>query len=158
MLGGHSARTLVSATAALVIAGAAVAAGNQGKIGDTLTVKGRARDILAVTLLRLQDPVKGYDVGAGKRVIGVTFEVKNVGKGKYEDFPTALLTTRDGESSGSAISTGGSCRSPSAIRLEPGQSKRFCLPFEVAKKAHVMTIQYEPDGGYGTPAVFVLKK
>lgn len=53
--------------------------------------------------------------------------MKNVGKVKYDDFPTALATTADGES------------------------------VSIAKKGRLLTIQYEPDGGYGTPAVFAMK-
>lgn len=144
---------------ALVLAAAAqaVTARNHGKIGDTLVVKGQTKDVIAVTALRIQDPATGYDPDAGKRVVGVFFKVKNVGKVRYKDFPTALLTTRDGQTSGSAISTGGSCNSPSTITLKPHQSKSFCLPFQVAKKGKLKTVQYEPDGGYGTPAVFAIR-
>jgi archaellum component FlaG (FlaF/FlaG flagellin family) len=130
--------------------------GNHGKLGSTLTVKGQTKDVIAVTALKVQDPATGYSPTAGKRVVGISFKVKNVGKVRYKDFPTALLTTRDGESSGSAISTGGSCNSPGLIKLQPGQSKTFCLPFQVAKRAKLMTVQYTPDSGYGTPAVFTL--
>lgn len=136
---------------------AASGSSNHGKIGDTLTVKGQTKDVIAVTAIKIQDPATGYDVGAKKRVVGVFFKVKNVGKVRYKDFPTALLTTRDGESTGSAISTGGSCNSPSTIVLSHGQSKSFCLPFAIAKKAKLKTVQYEPDGGYGTPAVFAIR-
>jgi hypothetical protein len=142
---------------AFVATAGAVPSGNHGKLGDTLTVKGQTKDVIAVTALKLQDPATGYSPDAGKRVVGVFFKVKNVGKVRYKDFPTALLTTRDGESSGSAISTGGSCNSPGLIKLQPGQAKTFCLPFQVAKRGKLLTVQYMPDGGYGTPAVFTLR-
>lgn len=144
--------------AALTCAAAATASSNHGKVGDTLTVKGQEKDVIAVTVLKTQDPATGYTVDAGKRIIGVIFKVKNVGKVSYDDFPTALVTTAEGESSASAIATGGTCDSPGGIRLKPGQSRSFCLPFEIAKKGRVVVIQYEPDGGYGTPAVFAARK
>jgi hypothetical protein len=131
---------------------------NHGKLGDTLTVKGQTKDVIAVIAKDVQDPANGYDPDPGKRVVGVHFTVKNVGHVLYKDFPSAQVTTADGESSGSAISVGGSCNSPSTIKLEPGESKSFCLPFQVAKSGKLKTIQYEPDSGYGTPAVFAAKK
>ena len=130
---------------------------NHGSLGDTLTVKGQTKDVVAVTAIKVHDPASGYDPDAGKRVIGVDFTVKNVGTVLYKDFPSAQVTTADGETSGSAISVGGSCNSPSTIRLKPGDSKSFCLPFQIAKAGVVKTIQYEPDAGYGTPAVFAVK-
>jgi hypothetical protein len=143
---------------ALVLAGMASAAGSgpHGKLGDTLTVKGQTKDVIAVTALKVQDPATGYAPVAGKRVVGIFFKVKNVGKVKYKDFPSALLTTSDGESAHSAISTGGSCNSPGTITLRPGQSKSFCLPFQVPRKGKLKVLQYETDSGYGTPAVFTL--
>ena len=143
----------------LILASAASAAthGNHGKLGDTLTVKGQTKDVIAVTAIRVMDPATGYAPDAGKRVVGVFFKVKNVGKVVYDDFPTASLTTADGESAGSAISTGGSCNSPGGIKLRPGQTKSFCLPFQVRKAGKLQTLQYLPDSGYGTPAVFALR-
>ena len=139
---------------AMAIAGTSA---NHGKLGDTLTVKGQTKDVIAVTAIKVQDPATGYSPTAGTRVVGIFFRVKNVGKVKYKDFPSALLTTRDGQSHGSAISTGGSCNSPSTITLRPGQKKSFCLPFEVPKRSKLKTVQYQTDGGYGTPAVFKLR-
>src|SRR4051812_6663569 len=99
---------LCMAVLALATTAGGGAAGNHGKLGDTLTVKGQTKDVIAVTALKVQDPATGYSPATGKRVVGVAFTVENVGEVNYKDFPTALLTTRDGESSGSAISTGGS--------------------------------------------------
>lgn len=152
-----SATTTPATTTATSTATTTAAAGdNHGKLGDTLTVKGQTRDLIAVTALKIQDPATGYQPKPGKRVVGVRFTVKNVGTVVYDDFPSAQLTTADGESAGSAISVGGSCNSPSTIKLKPGDSKAFCLPFQVAKAAKLKTIQYQPDSGYGTPAVFAV--
>ncbi|HEY4346201.1 MAG TPA: hypothetical protein VGM80_01330 [Gaiellaceae bacterium] len=148
---------LGAGVAALAAAGTAGAGGNHGKLGAKLTVKGQTKDVISVSAFKIQDPANGYAPDAGKRVVGISFTVKNVGKVKYKDFPNALLTTTSGESSGSAISTGGSCNSPGLLNLKPGQSKTFCLPFEVAKAGKLMTVQYETDSGYGTPAVFALR-
>jgi hypothetical protein len=144
-------------TAATTPATTTAKTGNHGKLGDTLTVKGQTKDVISVSASNIQDPAKGYTPDAGKRVVGIHFTVKNVGSVLYKDFPSAQVTTADGESSGSAISVGGSCNSPSTIKLKPGESKSFCLPFQVAKAGKLQTVQYEPDGGYGTPAVFKVK-
>jgi hypothetical protein len=136
---------------------AAATGNNHGTLGDTLTVKGQTNDVIAVSASNVQDPAQGYNPVAGKRVVGIHFTVKNVGNVVYKDFPSAQVTTADGESSGSAISVGGSCNSPSTIKLKPGESKSFCLPFQVAKAGKLKTVQYQPDSGYGTPAVFAVK-
>jgi hypothetical protein len=130
--------------------------GNHGNLGDTLTVKGQTKDLISVSASKIQDPAQGYTPDKGKRVVGIHFTVKNVGTVLYKDFPSAQVTTVDGESSGSAISVGGSCNSPSTIKLKPGDSKSFCLPFQVAKAGKLKTVQYETDSGYGTPAVFTV--
>lgn len=148
---------VVVGTLALAATASGGTGGNHGKLGDTLTVRGQTKDVIAVTAIKVQDPAVGYSPGAGKRVVGIFFKVKNVGKVKYKDFPSALVTTSDGQSTGSAISTGGSCNSPSTITLRPGQKKSFCLPFQVAKAGKLKTVQYQTDGGYGTPAVFRLR-
>ena len=98
-----------------------------------------------------------YGADPGMRVIGVNFTVKNVGKAKYDDSPSAFVSTKDGQISGSLITSSGPCNSPSDIKLTSGQSKTFCLPFQVPKNGRLTFIQYNVDSGYGTPAVFTVK-
>src|SRR5262245_5694571 len=80
----------------LVIVAAAVA-GNHGKVGDTVTVKGQSNEVLAVTVGKISDPLLEYGADPGMRVIGVNFTVKNVGKAKYDDSPSAFVSTADGQ-------------------------------------------------------------
>lgn len=71
MRAAYSLQLAALAAAVLIFAGVASAARNHGKVGDTLTVEGQTKDVVAVTLVKIQDPATGHDVGAGKRVIGV---------------------------------------------------------------------------------------
>ncbi len=151
-------RSLVFVLAAGFLGAAAsvALAGNHGKVGATVTVKGQSNDVVAVTVTKIEDPLLAYGSSPGMRTIGVIFTVKSVGKGKYSDSPSALASTADGEISGGEITGGGPCNPPSAIKLTRGQEKTFCVPFEILKNGKLAFIQYETDSGYGTPAVFAV--
>jgi hypothetical protein len=155
---GRSWSSILGVTAAALVAvGGAAASGNHGKVGATVTVKGQEKDVIAVTITKIEDPLLAYGADAGMRTIGIFFDVKSVGKGTYSDSPTALVSTADGEISGSEITGGGPCNPPASLKLAPGQSKSFCLPFQILKSGKLTFIQYVTDGGYGTPAVFATK-
>jgi hypothetical protein len=145
------------------IAGAATvpvvasAGGNHGKVGQAVTVKGQSRDLVAVSVTKVQDPLLAYGAPGGMRVIGVFFTVKNVGKVKYDDSPSAFLSTADGQISAGLITGGGPCDTPGDIKLTPGQTKTFCIPFNVGRDSKLAFIQYNTDSGYGTPAVFAIR-
>jgi hypothetical protein len=145
----------IAATA--TVPAAASASGNHGKVGQTVTVKGQSRDIVAVSVTKIQDPLLAYGAPGGMRVIGVVFTVKNVGKVKYDDSPSAFLSTADGQISGGLITGGGPCNTPGDIKLAPGQTKTFCIPFNVGRTSKLAFIQYNTDSGYGTPAVFAAR-
>jgi hypothetical protein len=145
------------AVATLVAAAGAGAAGNHGKVGAAVTVKGQGKDVVAVTITKIEDPLLAYGADAGMREIGIFFTIKNVGKVKYSDSTTALVSTADGEISGSQITGGGPCNPPATLTLAPGQAKSFCLPFAILKAGKLAFIQYVIDSGYGTPAVFAAR-
>ncbi len=134
-------------------AGAAIA-GNHGKVGRAVVVHGQSKDVISVTVTKVEDPLLAYGAATGMRNIGVFFTVKNVGKVKYSDSPSALASTADGQISGSEITGGGPCNPPALVKLAPGASKSFCMPFAILKAGKLAFIQYNVDGGYGTPAVF----
>jgi hypothetical protein len=140
-----------------VVVAAASAASNHGVVGSTVTVKGQGKDVIAVTVGKVQDPLLAYGADPGMRVIGVNLTVKNVGKVKYSDSPSGFASTNDGQISGSLITGSGPCNTPGTLKLAPGQEKSFCLPFEIEKNGKLAFIQYNVDSGYGTPAVFAVK-
>jgi len=126
-------------------------------VGSTITVKGQSNEVLAISIGKINDPVLEYGADPGMRVIGINITVKNVGKAKYDDSPGAFVSTNDGQISASLITSSGPCDSPAVIKLASGQSKTFCLPFQVPKRGRLTFIQYNVDSGYGTPAVFAVK-
>jgi hypothetical protein len=159
--GSGSFRRVVVGLGVLVVVGAAaaasVASSNHGAVGATITVKGQSKDVVAVTVGKIEDPLLAYGADPGMRVIGVNITVKNVGKVKYSDSPSAFASTSDGQISASLITGSGPCNTPGTLKLSPGQEKSFCLPFEIEKSAKLAFIQYNVDSGYGTPAVFAAK-
>jgi hypothetical protein len=144
----------VGVLAVLGSAAVAAAAGNHGKVGSAVVVKGQTKDVISVRITKVEDPLLAYGAATGMRNIGVFFTVKNVGKVKYSDSPSALASTADGQISGSEITGGGPCNTPATVKLAPGASKTFCMPFAILKAGKLAFIQYNVDGGYGTPAVF----
>jgi hypothetical protein len=159
--GPQPVRRLVAGVGLLVTAGAlaagAVASSNHGVVGSTVTVKGQGKDVIAVTVGKIEDPLLAYGADPGMRVIGVNVTVKNVGKVKYDDSPSGFVSTSDGQISPSLITGSGPCNTPSALKLASGQAKSFCLPFQVEKGGKLAFVQYNVDSGYGTPAVFAVK-
>jgi archaellum component FlaG (FlaF/FlaG flagellin family) len=148
---------VVAILAAGALAAAAGASSNHGVVGSTVTVKGQGKDMIAVTVGKIEDPLLAYGADPGKRVIGINVTVKNVGKVKYSDSPSAFVSTQDGEISTSLITGSGPCNTPGTLKLTPGQQKSICLPFEIEKSGKLAFIQYNVDSGYGTPAVFAVK-
>jgi archaellum component FlaG (FlaF/FlaG flagellin family) len=142
---------------AFVLSGVALASGNHGKVGQPVIVKGQTKDMISVTVSKVEDPLLSYGADPGTRIIGVVFSVKNIGKVKYDDSPNDLASTVDGQISGGLITGGGACNTPATIKLAPGQSKTFCVPFEIGKSSKLAFIQYDTDSGYGTPAVFAAR-
>jgi hypothetical protein len=126
-------------------------------VGSTITVKGSEADRIAISVDKISDPLLEYGADPGMRVIGVHFTVKNVGKAKYDDSPGGFVSTKDGQISVSLITASGPCNSPSDLKLTAGQSKSFCLPFQVLRNGKLAFVQYNVDSGYGTPAVFAVK-
>jgi hypothetical protein len=143
--------------AALAAAAGASAGGNHGKVGATVTVKGQGKDTVAITVTKVEDPLLAYGADPGMREIGVVFSVRNVSKVKYSGTTSGLVSTADGEMSGSQITGGGPCDPPAILNLAPGQTKTVCVPFEVIKTGKLAFIQFITDSGYGTPAVFAAK-
>jgi hypothetical protein len=143
--------------AAGALGAAALAASNHGTVGSTLTVKGQTKDLVAITVGKIEDPLLAYGADPGMRVIGVNVTVKNVGKAASDGSPGGFVSTTDGQISASLITGSGPCNPPADLKLKAGQEKSLCLPFEVEAKGKLAFVQYNTDSGYGTPAVFAVK-
>jgi hypothetical protein len=142
----------------------------KGARGDTLVLQGSGlnddvndhrQTRIRVTLQRLRGPIKGFDVPAGRELIGVVLRFENAGRLRYDDAqPQGQLTLRGGESGKqtSLIPIGGSnpCDDPS-LKLGTGQSKTACIAFEVPRPGKPMTFEYVADDGYGDTGLWSLR-
>ncbi len=84
--------------------------------------------------------------GAG---VGVDLAVRNVGDAPYRDQPlqAASVTLRNGGEAERLYDPVGRCAGPpeDTIRIPPGATERFCLPFEAGGRADVFV--YAPESG-----------
>jgi hypothetical protein len=142
----------------------------KGARGDTLALQGSGlnddvndhrKTRIRVTLQRVSGPIKGFDVPAGRELIGVVLRFRNVGRLRYDDAqPNGQLTFRGGESGKqtSLIPIGGKnpCDDPS-LKLRTGQSKTACLAFEVPRSGRPMAFEYTADDGYGDTGLWSLR-
>ncbi len=84
--------------------------------------------------------------GAG---VGVDLAIRNVGDAAYRDQPAqaASVTLRNGGEAERVYSAVGECGglSEDTIRIPPGATRRFCLPFEATGRADLFV--YAPESG-----------
>jgi hypothetical protein len=143
----------------------------KGKVGDTLALQGsglnsdhpddHTKTRIRVTLKGIKGPFKGFDVAAGRRLIGVELKFVNVGKLRYDNpLPHGELTVAGGENAKQtnliAIGAKSPCDNPS-VKLEKGQSKSVCIAFEVPKADKPQSFQYVADSGFGDTGLWSLK-
>ena len=79
----------------------------KGERGDTLVLDGSGlnddvndhrKTRIRVTLQRLSGPIQGFDVPAGRELIGIVVRFENAGRLRYDDAqPQGQLTLRGGE-------------------------------------------------------------
>ena len=130
----------------------------EGRLGDTLALQGPGlndvKTAVKVTLKSTRGPFKGYDLPAGRRLIGVVVRFSNEGSGVYDDpQPRGELKLAGGEKGKQTnlIQLDGSknpCKNPSVV-LKTGQSRSACLAFEVPKGARPESFEFVTDSGYG---------
>jgi hypothetical protein len=143
----------------------------KGKIGETFVLIGSEfahvpsgkstgpRDRISAQVTSIVDPITGYDIGKGNRLVGIRMTVRNVGKVKYVDFQPSGDLTLAGGGAGKAeslISSGPeTCQDPS-LKLKPGAGGQVCMAFEVPKRAKLQSFQYTSDIGDGQPGIWTL--
>jgi hypothetical protein len=143
---------------------------SKGRIGDTLALEGdglgddpndHTKTKLSVTVKALSGPFTGYDLPAGRKLIGVEVSFANTGRLVYDDpRPQGKLTMTGGESGKqtSLIQLGGQnpCDDKS-LKLKKGQSKGVCIAFDVPRNGKPQTFEYVTDSGYGDTGLWRLR-
>jgi hypothetical protein len=139
----------------------------KGALGDTLELVGQpsydkpSKVKVKVTVKRLIGPFSGFNLDAGRKLIGLEVRFSNVGTAKFDDpLPGGRLAVSGGESGKqtSLISTGkkSPCDNPS-IKLAPGQSKDVCIAYDIPKDGKPETFEYGVDSGYGDTGLWRLR-
>jgi hypothetical protein len=139
----------------------------RGRLGDSFTLVGQprykkaAKNAVQVTVLSIKGPFSGFDLGAGRELIGLEVRFRGVGSKPYsEPQPSGELTLSSGETGKpTSLITGSGpspCDNPS-LKLTKGKTVTECLAFEVNKKDKPRVFQYAADSGYGDTGVWKLK-
>ncbi|MFF9124009.1 DUF4352 domain-containing protein [Streptomyces sp. NPDC014889] len=126
------------------------------KVGDTLTLKGfEDGSQLDVTVVKIADPGKSAneftEPDAGKRFVGVQFQLVNTGKAVYSDSPSngAQVADSEGQQFDSTFAdiTAGPSMS-SSLKLKPGAKGLGWIVFEVPKASKIGAVQFTMDSGF----------
>jgi hypothetical protein len=143
----------------------------KGVTGDTLTLLGQGgltadsqpkpKPRIKVTLKSVIGPFSGFNLPSGHKLIGIKFHVVDAGKPSYSDpLPGGTLILIGGETGKQTNliqGTGKSpCDNPSVKLVKVGQSKDFCIAFDVPTSAKLQNFQYATDSGYGDTGLWKL--
>lgn len=128
------------------------------ELGEPKVLTGVSDETLKFTPLTFIDPVQPgqYDQpDPGQRLVGVTWEMTNVGNKVYDSASGtgAVLILTDGTQVEHVI-TGSStaeCNYVSEVKLAPGETAHGCLPFQIGEEAEVKEFHYAVSSGYGGP-------
>jgi hypothetical protein len=145
----------------------------RGGLGDTLVLEGsgleddpanpssHAKDKVRVTLLRVRGPFKGFDVPAGREIVGLDLRFVNVGRFIYKNpQPQGDLTVAGGETGKQTSLIAVGAKSPCddrSLALRSGRSKRTCIAFEVPAGRRPRSFEYVADAGYGDRGLWRLR-
>jgi hypothetical protein len=123
-------------------------------LGRTLRLRADGTT-LAVTVLGVSTRLAGGrgDVALnGWRYVGVLVEARDVGAGAYSssDWADVSLYASDGTPGWHVVLGNPTCADrgqPNA--LAPGDSRRWCVPFELPAHLRPAEVTFAPDGGFG---------
>jgi hypothetical protein len=142
----------------------------KGRVGDTLTLLGaglnddpsdKRKTKIKVTLKGMRGPFKGYELPAGRELIGVVLHFVNIGELVYDDpQPNGQLTVAGGETGKQTnliqLNGGKDPCDDASLKLSTGKSKDVCIAFDVPKAEKPEALQYVSDSGYGDTALWQL--
>src|SRR3954447_11069912 len=137
----------------------------RGKVGSTFTLVGQptykkpSKEAVKVTVLGDTGPYSGFDLGAGRKLIGIQVRFEGVGSKRHDDAqPGGQLTVTGGETGKqtSLISAGKSpCDNPS-LKLAKGKSVTECIAYDIPKSAKPRVFEYATSSGYGDTGIWKL--
>jgi Domain of unknown function (DUF4352) len=143
---------------ALCLSPAAPAAPNKPGIGSTITVLNQNKQNEAVTLQAVTDPAQGADQfttpEAGKRFVGVTFQIKNDSAGIDKSDADSNTDIVGSDSQVYTPKFGGlvGCTDFDAgeFTLAQGEAEVGCITFELPTGVTAAKVQYNPNSGFST--------
>jgi len=136
----------------------------RGKPGDSFILVGQpgykkpSKEAAKVTVLGVTPPITGFDLGPGRKLIGIKVKFEGVGSKVFDDpQPNGQLTVTGGETGKQTSLISGSGKSPCdnpSLKLHKGQSKTSCLAFDIPKNAKPKVFEYAASSGYGDTGIW----
>jgi hypothetical protein len=131
-----------------------------GQYATTVSGKPKGRVKVKVTLDGMRGPFSGFDLAAGRKLIGFDVTVTNIGAKRFSDpLPSGQLILGGGDTGKQTNLISGSNASPCdnpSLKLEQGESKKVCIAFDVPKRARLVSFQFATDSGYGDTGLWRL--
>ena len=139
----------------------------RGTIGDAFTLVGQptykkpSKEAVKVTVLGVTGPFSGYNLDAGRKLIGIRVRFEGVGSKVYDDpQPNGQLTVTGGETGKqTSLITGtgkNPCDNPS-LKLTKGETVTSCLAYDIPKSAKPRVFEYATSSGYGDTGIWKLR-
>lgn len=135
------------------------------KLGDSITLKGNNGGEIAVTAIKVVDPVRSTDgfstPDAGNRYFAVQFSIKDTGQSAYDDSPAngAKVVDTQSQQFSADITLDKSTAGPglpAETKLAPGDQALGYLVFQVPKAAKVAKVQFSQSSGFGDTGEWVV--
>lgn len=136
----------------------------RGKPGDSFTLVGQpgykkpSKEAVRVTVLGTTGPFKGFDVGAGNKLIGIKIRFEGAGTKLYDDpQPNGQLTVTGGETGKQTSLITGSGKNPCdnpSLKLTKGKSVTSCLAYSIPKSSKPQVFEYGASSGYGDTGIW----
>jgi hypothetical protein len=148
--------TVVDKPKAATSAKAAPTKAKTATVGDTITLKGSDKGSkLDVTVTKIADPAKAGNEfttpGAGKRFVGVQFQLVNTGTTAYRDSPsngTGIGDTQGQQFQATIADITAGPSMSSDLHLKPGARALGWIVYEVPKASKAATVQFTMDSGF----------
>jgi hypothetical protein len=139
----------------------------RGKPGDSFTLVGQpgykkaSKEAVKVTVLGVTGAFTGFNLGAGRKLIGIKVRFVGAGTKLYDDpQPNGQLTVTGGETGKQTSLITGSGKNPCdnpSLKLRKGKSVSSCLAFEIPKNAKPQVFEYGASSGYGDTGIWKFK-